>query len=173
MEKFSWEKFASGTIAARSKAKGTGISICTSFESSPRPKTWLEAVSVAWDRARNTPMELRKTAKAKLEDTAAKANIPTHKIRIFSPKARQRAADVSSGAKSSLQWMALTDLKGFVATSATNIFGQLDIWGKEFNKALFSGVASLPTGTGKSNTGEKMLDTLLAAQAHRANSFKL
>jgi len=56
---------------------------------------------------------------------------------------------------------------------ASNIFGQLDIWGKEFTKALWGGINSLPMSSGKSHTGEKMLDALLASQASKANSFRI
>lgn len=139
-------------------------------------KTWFDHVVGRVSDLKKNTSRIRGEASTKLRQKTEKLaeeklGIPAYKLHLPT-KLKQRTKAVAQETGSMAKWWGASELKGLVSYSASNIFGQLDIWGKEFSKALWGGINSLPMSSGKSHTGEKMLDALLASQASRANSFK-
>ncbi len=72
-------------------------------------------------------------------------------------------------------WWFRSDLYALASTSASNIFGQLgSIFCQEFVKGISEGMQKgmakmIPSKQGGIDTGAKILDQMLAAQAHRSS----
>lgn len=70
-------------------------------------------------------------------------------------------------------WLFRSDMDGLANSSASNIFGQLgSIFCQEFVKGISEGMQKgmtrmLPSRAAQPDTGAKILDQMLAAQAHR------
>lgn len=177
MTNFAYSMYELKTASQRSadrKAKtGSVVYEATSTEK----ESWFDSVMGKAKSFREATSKARGEMGTKMRQRAElfateKLGIPAHKLHMPT-KLKQKTKSVSDETKSMAKWWSGAELKSLVSYGAVNIFGQLDIWGKEFSKALWGGINSLPMSTGKSHTGEKMLDALLASQASRANSFKL
>lgn len=146
---------------------------------SPSNETWFDR-AMGWatetkSKIAKTRSEAKQKVKQKIESFASeKLSIPAYKLHLPT-KLKQNTAGFGRETATLSKWWGGAELKALASYSAVNIFGQLDIWGKEFNKAVWGGLNSLPMSSGKSHTGEKMLDALLAAQASRTNagSFRI
>lgn len=139
-------------------------------------ETWFDKMMGKTKEMREKVSQARSNIRPKMRQkvehfASEKLGIPQYKLHLPT-KLKKNTKAVAEGTKSMAGWWGVAELKALVSYAASNIFGQLDIWGKEFTKAIWGGINSLPMSSGKSHTGEKMLDALLASQASKANAFR-
>lgn len=177
MINFAYSMFELKSASQRSADRKAKTGSVVYETASTEKETWFDSVMGKAKSFREATSKVRGEMGTKMRQkvegfASEKLGIPAHKLHVPT-KLKQKTKVAADDTKSMAKWWSGAELKSLVSYGAVNIFGQLDIWGKEFSKAMWGGINSLPMSTGKSQTSDKMLDALLASQASRANNFRL
>lgn len=173
---FAYSMFELKAASQRSKTNQSKTGSVSYEKASHEKETWYDRVMGKAKEAKAQVAKTRDEFGSKLRQTAEKIaseklGVPAYKLHLPT-KLKQNTKAVASEAKSMTKWWGASELRSLVSYGAVNIFGQLDIWGKEFSKALWGGINSLPGASGKSQVGGQMLDAMLARQASSINIGK-
>lgn len=161
------------TMSSIAEAVGKAKSSCGTYAEPvyevPRKgaETWVDSLAAVIKNCREFRADtVRKIHRATATAIEEKVGLPLHRQRIpTSWKENMRSVKNETG--SLLGWWGMSELKAFASASYSQIYSELqkNPFVASFSNALLSGINSMSFASGKSNTGEKMLDLMTARGA--------